>query len=891
MNKLIIITALFLILFSVNSLALEYEPNKVVLGKTTWQEPYDISEDLIINPSNNQTLVSHDQIAWCNNTHYSWGVGGKYQGSCELPSGFGNPTSIETEYITPTEHANQMFYISSDNSYYDIYDDLCRKYNRVTATGTNLDASHVHNPSDYDYVLYMLQDMGSNIYEVQKYSIVEGQYDYSSMSFNHSSIPLGIGYSQKIYAEDDNSFWLGQVSEGVGGSGVGRVIKCYNYASCVNKTYFCWDISKLFSCSREECSLNPNSCGLWVSDITSFPENYTLGDFQIMHKTDGDYIVMSVSSTVGGDNAHIYYKIIDDDICTGNYGECNNDLDCVQLCLNNTINTTYPYTCGQMGCNCSTHTCNLERANVKTNLTDTKYITKGLSDDNQIGIGKENSIYYVINDNLFYNYNKNSIANLKGAKYLDVFPRYRITTNSYYISKVIDMGTPVDFVSYDTDPSLEGAEINVSMRSSDDKVNWSDWYPVSEVPNNRYYQVKIVFGYEKTYPVDVEWSYLDKVTLYYFQRPKGSRGFANLQICPTLDGIPTTDFSAVLRHKEGEEPKTYMEVDTFNHTNSNCINFNNIEKGVYELTVFKLGARDKRSYNTWKENITLVEDKTIAPNLVSLPSNLKYNLSVTLYNNYTGNKIIDPNGVVYIEGYPIYQSAITNNIEISGLQTGVNYWAYAEAPNYSPQEFDTKRGLTNTINLYLNKINIPFTVTAVDDANIKLFGVNLDVYNETDDLILHTNFDETYIDYLKRGKYRFVLSKSGYLTAEQTINLIKETDITVNLHTEIGGSIGEMVKGFNETISGFFLGAEAQYSPTTRIIISFVIIIIVGAIGGIIGGKTGELTKSLYTSFGGIIVTIFFFSLIGWLPYYILIISIFFVGLIVAKVLIGVFFH
>lgn len=891
MNKLMLFSILFFVLFSVNSLALDYQPNKVILGEPTWQEPYDVSEGVIINPAHNQTLTSHDQIAWVNNTHYSWGVGSEYQGSCELPSGFGNPTSIETEYISPKEHANQMFYISSDNNYYDIYDDLCRKYNRITATGNNLDASHIHSPSEYDDVLYMLQDMGSNITEVQRYSIVEGQYDYASMSLNHSSLPLGIGYSQKIYAENDDYFWLGQISQGAGGSGVGRAIKCYNYASCTNQTYFCWDIFKLFSCSREVCNFDPNACGLYVSDISSFPENYTLSDFQIMNKPDGKYIVMSANSVVGGDNVHAYYKIVDEDTCIGNYGVCNNDLDCVQLCLNGTINATFPHTCGQMGCNCSTHNCTIEYVSGKTNLTDTKYIGKGLNDDNQFGIGKENNIYYVVNDNLFYNYNNNSIANLKGAKYLDVYPRYRIPYGSYYISQVIDMGTPVDFISYDTDPSLEGSEINITIRSSPDKVNWSDWYPISDVIPNRYYQVKIVFGYEKTYPISVEWSSLNKVTLYYFQRPKGERGFANLQICPTLDGSPTTSFSAVLREEVGEEPNEELEVTATNYTtSSNCINFNNIEKGYYELTVFKLGARDRRSYNTWKENITLVENKTIAPNLVSLTPNTKYDLNITLKDNYTGDLISDINSVVYIEGYPIYINSLTNKIEIKDLQIGVDYWAYAEAPDYEQKEFDTERGLRSEKNVYLERTNIRLMITTVDDNDIPLYDVHLEIYNATNNNILDTYFDENYVTYLPKGSYRIVTGKSGYLTSESSLYLVTNTELKTTLHTQIGGYLGNMTIALNQTISGFFSTLDSEYNEVTKMIISFIFVIIVGFVGGYMGSRSGELSKSIYLAFGGSITVMFFFSLINWLPPIFMIMSVVGVAIIVVRVLIGAFF-
>lgn len=885
-------TILSFIILSVSVYGLEFEPNSVILGETTWRQPYNMSNDILISPSNNQTIVSQDQIAWVNDTTFSWGVGGRYEGSCQLPSGFGTPTSIETEYGTPINYAKQFFYVSSSSSNYYVYDDLCRNYAKVTSSGTNLDASHVHSPEGYDYVLYMLQDMGSNNTRVERYSIVNGQYDYAYMDLNHASIPLGIGYSQKIYAQNDDYFWLGSIAEGVSGGDVGYVIKCYNYANCTNQTYFCWDITKLFMCSRQVCKLDPNACGQYVSEVTNFPANYTLQDFQVAHRSDGYYIIMSANSKFGGKNVHAYYKIIDDDTCTGNYGECNSDLDCVKLCLNGTINVTFPHTCGQVGCDCSTHTCRNETVDMKTNLTDVKYVPSGLNDDNQIGIGKTDTMYYVVGDRLYYNYENYSIGYLKGAKFLDVYPRFQIPYGSYYISKPIDMGTPVDFVSYETDPSKEGAEINVSMRSSPDKIIWTNWYEVKDVPPNRYYQVKIVFGYEKTYPTDVEWSSLNYVKLYYFQRPKGERGFTRLQICPTLDGNPTSDFSVVLREEEtgsGYNNNTMKVVTTNYTTTSNCINFYNVEKGIYEVTVFKLGARDKRTYNTFKENITLIDNTTLVPYLVSLTPDTKYNLNVTLADDYTGQTITDINSRVYIEGYPIYINPTDNKVEINGLQVGVDYWAYAVAPNYEEKEFDTGRGLESSITVRLNSINEHVEVTVVDDNNIPLYDVHLEVYNSTNYKVLDTYFDESYDTYLPKGSYRFVVGKSGYLSSEENVNIFTNVNLKFTLHTAIGGYLGNMTIALNQTITGFFISLGSEYSSDVKIIISFIIMMIVGGIGGYVGRGDG-FGKSAYLGFSGVMIMMFFFSLIGWLPTILLILSTVAVGLIIVKVLVGVFF-
>lgn len=892
MKAVVLVVMFFLIMFTASVLAVDFEPNKIILGDP-WDEPFDMSGALVFY-SNNETLTAHDAVAWCNGGGlYQWGQGPRQYGFKNIPSGYCN--QIELEYITPDEHTDYLFFIWTNTNKFYLMDIFGRQWGYIEMNGDNIDGSHVYHPSDYDQKVYALNDNVTPNKAVERWSIYGADYDYAIMDLSTTGVHPeyhNIDSAQVMVVDGQDRFWLASTVDS-GGYTLFRLFGCWDVASCWNDTYWCWDILQGFRCTREICGLNASSCGLYASMPTAFPYGYRVRDIDVAHPVDGDYVLLSLSgkNTTGSENVHAYFKLGQETV--GGSGQCTSDKECVELCMNGTISAPTGWTCGQLGCNSSNlctreyHVTQLNETNDRGEFTNVSYLPYGLNNDNALGTGKGggSSVYGVVNDGLYHNtdYDR-QIAELTDAVHMDIFPRFRIPYGSYYISPVINMGLPPDFLYYETDPSGEGGSINVTMRSSPDADEWTDWCSVAGVPEDKYVQVKVEFGYEKEYPVNVEWATLDKVTIYYFQRPKGSRGFANLTVCPTVAGSPTTTFSVVIREEVFRDFETVMDIVDYGYEPSlNCKTFR-LEKGLYEVSVFKPYTGAVRPYGEFKKDVVLVEDTTITPNMKIYTS--ACDIDIQLLDEDYGFVISEPgNAYVYVEGYPFVQTS-DNLVHTLGLVVGEDYWWFATAPHYHNKTFETERCLRTFEHVKMKRSEVLANISVIDENGTAVGGANLKITDVNGTVIIDSIMGTSYAVYLSVGSYLFEISKATYLTVSESHLLEADTDIVVQLRVAVTGYMLTLVQNINATISGVFYSAEAKFNPYVLMLIAFVVSIAIG-VGGALSAPEG---RGLELGMGSALLVLIFFGIIGWLSELFLIVFIIIAGLLLAKVMLSVMF-
>jgi len=888
--KILLSIVFFLTIFSISVNAISYEPNKIILGET-WDEPYNMSKVLMFY-NDNDSITAHDTVAWCGAGLYQWGKGSEQYGFNSIPSGDCN--QIEVEDIIPERHAEHLFYIWTDTNKFYLLDEYGRQWSQIDLNGNNIDGSYVKNPSDYDYIIYSLDDNVSGNRVVERWSLYGTTYDYASMILPTDPIYHDIDSAQVIVTDGEDRFWLSSTVDS-GNYTIFRLWGCWDVSSCHNETYLCWNFPPI--CTRKVCELNASACGLYASMPTAFPHGYRVRDIDVAHRIDGDYVILSFSgeNESGSDNVVAYFKLGQEDV--GGSGQCTSDKDCVLLCMNGTISPPSGWTCGQLGCNSTNycvreyHSTEINDTNDKGGFTEIYHLPFGYSDDSAIGTGKGGGefVYFVINDKLFYSGDNftNQIAELTDAKHMDIYPNYRIPVGSYYISNPFDMGLPTDFVSYDTNPPEEDVKLNVTMRSSPDGKEWSDWYPVADVPENRFYQVKIVFNYKKSYPINVEWTTLDSLTLYYFQRPKGQRGYANLTVCPLISGSPTTNFSVVIKEKVFRNFEEQYDVVTYGYEPSlNCKTFR-LEKGIYEVSVFKPYAGAVRPFGKWKQEIILVEDKTISPDMKIYDSQYTCDIDIQLLDEDYGFVVSNPNNVyVYVDGYPFVQ---TNDslIHTKGLIIGEDYLWIATAPHYYNTTFETERCLRTLEHIYIKKSEALINISVIDENNTPIGGANLKITDENGTVIFDSIIGSNYQTYIPFGKYDFEISKSGYLTVSESYDIDKDTAITIQLKVAVSGYILPIIiNSINGTVSGFILSAKEKYNATILLIFSgFGLLIIFFFISSMLPKENHTFLFSL----SSILLILLFFVIIGFMPEILLILIVIAVGLLFAYIFKKVF--